>query len=642
MKNSEKLLYYLYQRKNWVKSSELSEYLSISKRQIRKYITGLNNKSEIILSGPLGYKIDENQINKFLCRQKQMQTEKGTRQKYIIQKLLSFKSGYDLFDLADELYVSETTIKKDIHELRFFLQNFTLKIIRKRNVICMIGNEKYKRELIFHLISDYAFDFSLLNQELSFYGFKYDYEEVLTDLKENLLILNFFFDDFTLTNLAIHYLILLERIRGGQFLDNFPELKENIQKNYRNAASAVNCFFEKKYKLQFDENEQIYAAVLIQNYTSQTGNISYGSLNHYNLYLYVDYKYIEISKKIIKKAENRYSLAEFDDNFMAKFALYVQNLFLRFNHSFKMKNPLSSKFRLTYPLIYDISSFLIRELKSNYSLYLDENDLIFLSLHIGSYFAEKSYFQQTKVNCIFIYINYYDFYKITLNKINLKLNNKINISQVLSISDLKKIKTLKADLFIVPDGVNIDFVTPTVSFNSFPAEEDYTCLEETINQISSAKKQNELKMIISGFFHKNLFFKNPSFHNRNELLKEVSDCLASKGFAEASLYQEVLINETETPSVFQNIAVPHSLDTKKIHRSFIAAALFEKGISWTNESNASIVFFMGIDRHDRKEFAKFYDGFIKLFDHPANVQKLLKSTSYDHFLQILDEIFQCE
>lgn len=639
MKNSEKLLYYLYQRKNWVKSSELSDYLSISKRQVRKYIASLNDEFEVILSSPLGYKINEKKINKLFYKQKKPKTEKENRQKYIIQKLLSHKYGYDLFDLADELYVSETTIKKDIHELRFFLQNFMLKIIRKKNVVSLVGNEKSKRELIFNLVTDSPFDISVLNQELSFYNFKFDYEEILTDLKENLLYFNFSLDDFTLISLAIQYLILLERIRCEQFLEEIPQGKENIQNNYSAVMAEINLFFEKKYKIHFNESEQINSVYLIQNHINETGNINFNNLNHYNLYLYVDYKYIEISKKIIKKAEYRYGLAEFSDNFGPKFALYVQNLFLRHTHSLKMKNPLNRSIRLNYPLIYDISSFLFQELKSNYHLSLIENDLNFLALHIGSYFEEKSYFQQTKVNCVFIYLNYYDFYKITLNKINLKLNNKINIVQVISICDFKKITTTNADLLLLPNGVNINSTVPAFSLDLFPAEEDYTYLEEIINKISAIKKQKELKRYISDFFHKNLFFKNPSFHTKSEILKEIFNSSASLGLVEKSLYQEILKNEIEIPTIFQNIAVPHSLDTNKIYKSFIAVALFEKGILWADDSMAYLVFFIGIDQCDQKKFSKFYDCFIKLFDYPAHVQKLLKSTDYDDFIQIMHEIF---
>lgn len=129
MKNSHKILHYLLQKNDWVKGSELSRYLAISQRQVRKYISTINSKEQIIISSSQGYKIDKKKYDNFLYNQKHIPTEQEKRHEYIIQKLITHPHGYNIFDFADELYVSETTIKKDIQIIKSFMINIDFQLL---------------------------------------------------------------------------------------------------------------------------------------------------------------------------------------------------------------------------------------------------------------------------------------------------------------------------------------------------------------------------------------------------------------------------------------------------------------------------------------------------------------------------------
>ena len=153
----DKLLEYLASEgERWISSSILSEYLSVSTRQIRKYINMINEEAAkpIILSSNRGYMIDMKAFQEYRLHKITDDDDSPlTRQNYIIQKLVSEKDGYSIYDIAEELYVSEATIENDLKSVRNVIKDYHLSISREKDYIRMIGSEKKKRNLMSHLIS---------------------------------------------------------------------------------------------------------------------------------------------------------------------------------------------------------------------------------------------------------------------------------------------------------------------------------------------------------------------------------------------------------------------------------------------------------------------------------------------------------
>ena len=123
------LLDYLWHHyEHWVAAGELSSLLHVSTRQIRKYVSSLNENetSPLVISSNKGYRL--NSAQQYLAyREKGSQNVETpqTRQNLIIQKLISSQDGIDLFDLADELFVSESTIENDIRSIRKIVSSCT-------------------------------------------------------------------------------------------------------------------------------------------------------------------------------------------------------------------------------------------------------------------------------------------------------------------------------------------------------------------------------------------------------------------------------------------------------------------------------------------------------------------------------------
>lgn len=639
MKNSNKILHYLIQKNDWVKATELSNYLAISQRQVRKYISAINNKEHIIISSSQGYKINRKEYDNFIYKQKHISTEQEKRHKYIIQKLITHSQGYNIFDFADELYVSETTIKKDIHIIKSFIDQYKLIIVRNKNIVQLKGNEECMRKLIYSFISDYSFNIQFFKEGFHLFDFHYDYHDIQSYLKNAMKQYHLSCNDFSLNNITTHLIIILNRVESGYQLLESIEDKHIYQENSYQVTLMMNKYFKEEYGISFNESELINISLIISNNVNQSHMINYDNLNLSNIHKYVDNKYIQITKNIIQMVEENYYLPPFKESFISKFILHIQNLFFRAHNNFHVKNPLADTIKMSYPLIYDIAVFIAQQIKQNYDIYLNEDEIAFISFHIGSYFEDNSFTKITRVNCAYIYIEYYDFYKTTLKKLCQKFDDKIAIVHVFAMSDYVDEINPDIDLLILDAGITTQFKTRSVYIKPFLDIEDYDKIEEIIEEISFEKQRNELKDYILNFFNEKLFYKNPPFKDKYATLLQMTTDLSQFNYTGEDFYNDVLNREALSSTAFHDIAVPHSLTAKSAHKSFISIALFNDGILWSENKHVHVVAIIGINDNSRKIFSKFFDQFIHIFDNPANIQKLLDTNNFDEFFNVINELF---
>ena len=642
MDNKQKILHYLSQQKHWVKAKDLAVHFSVSERQIRKYIASINQDAPLILSSIKGYQVDKNEYSQYLSNQDGPLTEQENRRRYILQKLLMHTEGYDLFDFADELFVSEATIKKDIHAIRPLIHRYRLNLIRSKSILRLIGNEEAMRKLMYSFISDYSFHDLFLQDCFHLFQSADDFHSIQGEMKKILEGYALTCNDFALNNLTIHLMIILDRVENGCMLEDSSgnsELNDSV--SYQAALSFKN-YVQKEFDICLNRSELINLSFIIDNNTNRSGNINYDYLNMYNIHNYVEQKYIDITKDIIQKVEENYFLFPFKENFISKFTLHIQNLFFRSQHHFSAKNPLTDIIKTTYPLIYDMAVFIAQELEQKYDVCLNEDEIAFISFHIGSYFEDNSFSKMTMVNCAFVYTDYYDFYKSALNKIIQKFEDKIAITNVMPVSACHDRLNQDIDLLILPIGGYVSCKIKSVSIKPFLDEQDLNQLEKAVDEISFLKQREELKGYILNFFSEPLFYKKTIPQKKSDLLKEMTDDLYQLGYTKQGFYDDVNNREALSSTSFHDVAVPHALTSKYIHKSFISIALFKDGIVWAENKIVHVVMMIGINDHSRRIFSKFFDQIIYMFDNPANIEKLLHAEHFDDFFIIINEIFQSE
>ncbi len=639
MNKTQKLVKYLQDKGDWTKSSELAASFNVSDRQIRKYISNINSVVKLIQSGPLGYRIDNSKINDFITKQNTSSTEKERRQKYIIQKLVTSVNGIDIFDIADELYVSESSIKKDIQSLKPFLSKCHISIKRSHNTVTLDGNEENKRRLMYYLVQDYNFNTNIYDDNSKLFDLDYNYQEIKNGIVQSLKKYNLICNDYALNNMTIHLGIILKRLKDGYQLEGIVKDDSVAGLDIYKAAVDISCWIKKHFNIELSEAELINISLIFKNNINQFKQLNYNELGLHNINQYVDQRYIDITKKLIQRVEENYYLQPFKEEFQTKFILHIQNLFFRAKNNFRVKNPLADIIRTNYPLIYDIAVFVAKELHTQYDITLNEDEIAFISFHIGSYFENNAFIKLTRVNCAFIYTDYYDFYKITLDRIKQKFKDKISIVSISPLNRFNNILSDDIDLLILPLGFQYDTNTPKITIKPFPDEKDWDNLEKTIYGISQKKQKRELRDYILNFFSEELYLKNPNYTDGFDAVKKMNDRLMELGYVDKDFLDDVLSREELSTTAFNGIAVPHTLTARSTYRSFIYIAIFNNGIQWTDEKYVNVIMMIGTNKNSRKLFLKFFDQLIKIFDTQANINLLLNTENFNDFYIALDSLF---
>ena len=158
MNNLQKLLTVLKQSDTPLSSRQLSSLLSVSDRSVRNYIKELRNAGEQITANENGYlwigiKNDEPDSPGNKSQALFAFATPEERINYIIEKLILAKSGLDLYDLADSIYISYSTIEKDMIRVKKKLALFNLSIHRQNGTIDIVGEEHHKRALFSHYLT---------------------------------------------------------------------------------------------------------------------------------------------------------------------------------------------------------------------------------------------------------------------------------------------------------------------------------------------------------------------------------------------------------------------------------------------------------------------------------------------------------
>ncbi|MCB7430395.1 transcription antiterminator BglG, partial [Erysipelatoclostridium ramosum] len=76
--------------------------------------------------------------------------------------------------------------------------------------------------------------------------------------------------------------------------------------------------------------------------------------------------------------------------------------------------------------------YIAQQFKDMYDIVLNEDEIAFISFHIGSYF-ENNVQSKNKLTVLFLYADYYSLHQTTLEKISRRFEDKVTIKYAMSI-----------------------------------------------------------------------------------------------------------------------------------------------------------------------------------------------------------------
>lgn len=118
----------------------IADTLNVSLRTVQNEMNELK-KIGMVSSDKTGYTLIENNTN--LTR-----IDNNDRKSTILQYLLSSNKPLDTFDLADKLYISESSLQLEFSRIKQDFNDKHLSLVIKNNTVTIDGTEFNKRQLL--------------------------------------------------------------------------------------------------------------------------------------------------------------------------------------------------------------------------------------------------------------------------------------------------------------------------------------------------------------------------------------------------------------------------------------------------------------------------------------------------------------
>ncbi|EGT4215827.1 HTH domain-containing protein, partial [Clostridioides difficile] len=227
----------LLNSKDTISGIALSQEIGCSSKTIQNEIKDINKQlrnGKILSIRGVGYKLegsfDEVNINSNLY-------DDVDRVEYIIRKILTLsneeKNTIKLEDLADSMYVSVSTVKNDLKEVKRMLEKYSISVKSKhKQGICVLESEDKILNCIVDLSNKRDNQLSLndfLNDDIK--ERKLLIKKLLLDiLNENGLVLT----DIEFKSVLNNILVMLSRHKYNE-----KEFIENYIENYRSKRSSI-------------------------------------------------------------------------------------------------------------------------------------------------------------------------------------------------------------------------------------------------------------------------------------------------------------------------------------------------------------------------------------------------------------------
>ena len=587
-------------------ADKIAKMLNVSTKTIRNEIHKINsslNLNYIISQKGTGYLINEQiQLEKEYAREQNIQ--------YLILKKILKHDFYNFYELADELFISESNLQRYIKRVNEIIQkrNSSIKICRQQNQLYLNGTETEKRQIttyfLMNELNQYNFNLSMY-QSLFLRIDILELQKIITEFN-NSHHLNL--RDVEIISLVIHVALMLERvIRGNEIINEV----DFVNDEYNHLSIQFANILQIRYEIKLNKSEIKYLSLLL---AGKVPSIEENDINEVKQF---------IQQLIIEINESFDVDLQQDSKFADNFLIHLIGLKRRItNHTF-LNNPLIKELQKNFPVIYDMSVFIALKIQEFFSTQLYEDEIGYITLHLMGAIERLHTSLHKKI--VLIYPFGQAGYDYIVKKINHIHDLEIEICCQLSMFDAFQIKEYQPDLVI--SFVHIEEKV------GYPI---YVChnllLEEDIENIYNILKGNHT-------FKKNVFFEKELFHiyndieNKEDVIHRLCESLYYKGYVDQQYEGLVLAREQIAPTAYGSMfAIPHAVK-KAGFATRIAVALLDKPIDW-NQQKVRLVFLFCLTKERNEEFDLLFEKLVGLLDESKKVRELLKCKKYEEFLEL--------
>lgn len=541
------LLYCLHHVSGYVTGDKLSKHLGVSPRTIRNEVAEIN----VLLQGSgvritskhsFGYIIEAQNADEFkgLTQAGESCISKAERLRHIAFRLCLSDKPIDLDDLADEMYISKTTLERDLKDFRqtFALPELPILVTRSKNSIEFLQDERKRRAILCRLYSE---DWNYNGRGNTFFQYQYLQEKVV-----NICIceINFYLDnhsirmeDTNIVHLDLAIAIAYNRIKEGHELTNE---RENLYFS-REAVSAVDELLdslEGKLNCSFSKCErmEIYELVSCSILPDMQKVEAEGIENYFNPEL------VHFTDKYLAQLKSEFGLDFFQNHdFYITLLLYLRYLTLPVHH-LNNTDIIRSQVLLDYAIEFEIALCIQPLALDFYGNYLDFRELLYLSTLISG--ALTSALHPKLKTVVLSHFNLLVSWNLKI-QIEDHFPSYIHITDLLPVNQKDNFDFSDTDLILSTTDKQIFSKKDTVTLKISPffTEDDKKKIEHFIRQVRFKSLYRKDFPDICTILEKASWHESVEETDYLQLLKRMGMNLIEAGFADHTYLEDIFRRE---------------------------------------------------------------------------------------------------
>ncbi|TXK19187.1 transcription antiterminator [Homoserinibacter sp. GY 40078] len=609
----EQLVDVLAQHDGWLTAADLGARLGVTDRSIRGYVAALNSGSDapVIESGPSGYRLDRGEWARRLRDDRGARAETPTeRATAVLRALLDAppeSEGVDLYELAERLHVSDSTLETDLARARSRAGAAGLTIVRTRERVQLEGPETARRRLIGALFRDEATRGMREVDRIESWFAAGDLTAFKTALIARLVADGYEINDYGLSTVLLHLAIAVDRSQTQSALPaRGGETEEGV------FAAIIDELVADHFDVKLPPGDLDYLGFLLGTRVA-VAPLDAGPPP-------IDDEQLAEVRAIVEKAAREYLIdLDGDGDFLLRLAMHIRQLVRRAQEGSFSRNPLTRSIKSGYPMIYELAVYIARELQISTGIDVPEDEIAFLAMHLGARLEERRQTEQA-VTATIVAPAYHRLHLELLHRVESAVGHDLRIEQLDTRSDVDW-DALPGDLIISV----IDPPTPSdriIVVHPFLGEADVKVIQAAISRTRRGRRRARLAERLGGYFDERLFFRELYAPDAEAMIRILGEKMIEAGIVDDTYVTGAIERERLSSTAFTDgLAMPHAM-AMTAERTAIALVLNTTSMQWGG-SRVEVVAFIAFSESGRASFQEVFDQLVEVFSDRENVRTLV-------------------
>ncbi len=615
-------------QKDWIVGKDLAKLLNVSDRTIRNDIAAINEfYADTMIESNIrkGYRIQGEKVKRFTEETKKEIPETGEERRWLILKTLVEHNQVNIYQLADQMCISEFSLENDMNKIRKLLDNYQgLKIIRQSNMLQLSGEEREKRHLYEELIS-YKISGNLWNLNKVAENFmRFDLLKVKELLKDIFEEFHYQMNEVRIPTLLIHVGVILERNFACHFL---KEDEEQQGKYGREEYEISRHFFEKigaRLSLQVREAEICDFAIYLEH----------GKRKGYCEEEQLQGLASDLVQHIIVEIREHFDIDFSEDReFRLGLEVHTVSLLKRHYANVEIDHTCLEEVKRKYPLIFEMGVWVCKIMEEHLNIIISENEISFIALHLGSAYERANL--RRKYRCLLICPHNQTVKDLCIQKIVNRFQDRMEIVDCMSYFEESLIREKNLDLILTTQPVAHALDIETTEISMFFAHTDEAAVFQTLNRLDQIRYRNNFQFFILNLIREEFFTANMAVEEPEKIISDMCDKLYARGYVKENFKEGVLKRERLSPtSFFHGFAIPHNMSHQETIHSAISTAILKQPVQW-GSYEVRFVLLLAITEENRNFLKIFFDWLDDIVSNPEKFARLLEVQDYQSFVNTL-------